>query len=378
MINYIEKYKELSSIFYPDIKEMAIPGSDIRIVNTKFVSDYTPEKFFNKNDFTIKENFSFSYPVFVPANRDSKNVILFLHGLNERKWEKYLAWGYTLSENTGSYVIMYPISFHINRSPVSWKEPRTMMNFLTEWRKKHGEANMSSVANIAISARLVEEPRRFMNSGYLTACDIINLIISIRTGKHPVIPKTNRLNIFGFSIGAYLAEILIMANPDNLFSDSKLFMFCGGSLFSAMNGTSRYIMDSMAAETISEYYLNDFENELEQKDSVMELIISGKIGKVFRSMIDFDRFKKFREKTLTKIKDRIMAVGLLKDAIIPPEGIIKTLNEDNGKMNANVEVMDFPYPYSHENPFPPVESIQYKQVDDCFKRLMEQASAFLA
>jgi len=377
MADYITKYKELSSIFNPDIEEITIPDSDIKIVNTPFVADYVSEEFFNKSDFTIKENSCFSYPVFVPGNRNSKNVILLLHGLNERKWEKYLVWGHTLSENTESYVILFPISFHINRSPASWSNPRIMLNFLTEWRKKHGEAIMSSVANIAISARLVEEPRRFMNSGYLTACDIINLIISIRTGKHPVIPKTNRLNIFGFSIGAYLAEILIMANPENLLSDSKLFMFCGGSVFSAMNGTSRYIMDSMAAETISRYYLNEFENEIKQNNPVMDRIISGVLGETFRSMIDFERFKNFREKTIEKIKDRIMAVALLKDAIIPPEGIIKTLNA-SGKINANVEVMDFPYPYSHENPFPPIENIQYKQIDNCFNRLMETASNFLA
>ncbi|MBP8960213.1 MAG: hypothetical protein KBG40_07280 [Bacteroidales bacterium] len=378
MADYVTKYKELSAIFNQDIKELTIPGSDIKIVNTQFVADYTSEDFFNKSDFAIKENSSFSYPVFIPGNRDSKNVILLLHGLNERKWEKYLVWGYTLSENTGSYVIMFPISFHINRSPASWSNPRIMLNFLTEWRKKHGEAIMSSVANIAISARLIEEPRRFMNSGYLTACDIINLITSIRTGEHPVIPKTNHINIFGFSIGAYLAEILIMANTDNLFSDSKLFMFCGGSVFSAMNGTSRYIMDSMATERISRYYLNDFENEIKQKNPLMERIISEKIGETFRSMIDFERFKNFREKTIDKIKDRIMAVGLLKDTIIPPEGIIKTLNTDSGRKNVNVEVMDFPFPYSHENPFPPIENIQYKQIDDFFKRLMESASNFLA
>ena len=44
----------------------------------------------------------------------------------------------------------------------------------------------------------------------------------------------------------FLAEIILMGNPDKLFSQSKLFMFCGGSVFSNMNGSSKLIMDSQA------------------------------------------------------------------------------------------------------------------------------------
>ena len=42
-------------------------------------------------DYQIAENFSFEYPVFLPAGaRRFENCILLLHGLNERSWSKYL------------------------------------------------------------------------------------------------------------------------------------------------------------------------------------------------------------------------------------------------------------------------------------------------
>jgi len=44
------------------------------------------------------------------------------------------------------------------------------------------------------------------------------------------------------SIGAFLSQVVLMANQKNLFSDSRLFMFCGGSIFRSMFGVSRSIM----------------------------------------------------------------------------------------------------------------------------------------
>ena len=93
---------------------------------------------------------------------------------------------------------------------------------------------MSSFANIALSNRLTEDPMRFFKSGYQTSSDIIKLLSCIKNGEHEVIPKTDNFNIFAYSIGAFLAEIIMMGNPGKLFTRSKLFIFCGGSVFSNM------------------------------------------------------------------------------------------------------------------------------------------------
>jgi hypothetical protein len=377
-MEYTKKYNELKSVFDPDQKENSISGSDIRIVNTLFSSDSVPNWFSSKNDISITENMTFSYPVFVPADSDSRKVILLLHGLNERSWVKYLVWAFTLARDTGSYVVLFPISFHINRSPVSWKDPRAMLPFLKERKRISSEINMSSFANIALSSRLTEDPTRFYKSGYQTACDIVKLMSMIRNGDHGLIPKGCKVNIFAYSIGAFLAEIILMGNPENLFSESRLFMFCGGSIFSNMHGTSKLIMDSLAYEKVFSYYMQDFEKEIAGKSPLTGLFRDSQIGMAFRSMIDLGRFRTFRENILKKLRDQTHSVALSKDTVIPADGIIKTLNIRSQKKRQTAEVWDFPYPYSHENPFPVFDMPLSTSVDQSFERLFKAAGAFLA
>ncbi len=157
---------------------------------------------------------------------------------------------------------------------------------------------MSSFANIAISNRLTEDPMRFFKSGYQTVEDIVKLASDIRKGEHAIIPRTRNINIFAYSIGAFLAEIIMMGNPDNIFSESKLFIFCGGSVFSNMKGASRFIMDRRAFDRVYNYYLYDFEKTLTGKSPLIDFLSSSQLGMAFRSMIDLGRLKTFRENIL--------------------------------------------------------------------------------
>src|ERR1700690_883407 len=131
-MEYTKTYNELKTIFSIDNETTLILGSDIKIQNILFKSDIAINEFSNKDDSLIAENNSFYYPVFTPRNRESNKVILLLHGLNERSWVKYLVWAYYLAQNTDSYIILFPISFHINRCPSSWKDPRAMIHFMKE------------------------------------------------------------------------------------------------------------------------------------------------------------------------------------------------------------------------------------------------------
>jgi hypothetical protein len=119
-MEYTKDFNMLRSVFDPEALEIKIPGSSVRIVSEKFTSDFDPNDFLKSDDSSISENISFSYPVFIPEDKTSRKAILLFHGLNERSWVKYLVWAYWLSELTGSYVVLFPISFHINRSPSSW------------------------------------------------------------------------------------------------------------------------------------------------------------------------------------------------------------------------------------------------------------------
>jgi hypothetical protein len=373
---YTKTFNELKTLFNASEKEIIIPESDVKIYNIGFRSDPPLNGFSNITDTQITENRDFLYPVFAPRNTETDKVILLLHGLNERSWLKYLVWAYYLAEHSGSYVILFPISFHINRSPEAWKDPRVMIPLMKNRNSSIGEINMSSFANIALSNRLTEDPLRFLKSGYQTTLDITKLFSIIRNGEHQIIPRSTNINIFAYSIGAFLAEIILMGNPDNLFSDSKLFIFSGGSVFSNMHGSSKLIMDSRAFDIVYSYYLNDFEKSLIGKSPLAEYLSSSQIGMAFRSMIDLGRFKTFRDSILKKLRDQIRTVSLLKDTVIPSKGVVATL----GRLNKRdiVKLWDFPYPYSHENPFPVLDLPLAKKVDYCFEKVFSEALSFLA
>jgi len=373
-MEYTETFNKLKIIFNSDKAEIIIPDSDVKIYNIGFRSDFPVDGFINVNDTHINENRSFSYPVFAPGRIKSDKVILLLHGLNERSWVKYLVWAYWLAEYTDSYVILFPISFHINRSPASWKDPRTMIPFMKKRNSSFGEINMSSFANIALSNRLTESPLRFFNSGYQTVTDITKLLLTIRNGQHPIIPGSSNFNVFAYSIGAFLAEIILMGNPENLFAGSKLFIFCGGSVFSNMQGSSKLIMDSQAFDRVYGYYLNDFENSLAGMGPFADILSSSPIGMAFRSMIDLERLKTFRENLFTKLRNQIRSITLKMDTVIPSAGVISTLNTNNRRVVA--EVWDFPYSYSHENPFPLFNTPLSNEVDRCFEHVFSEAKSF--
>ncbi len=48
-------------------------------------------------DSSIKDNAIFKYPVFT-CNDNTNGDIILLHGLNEKKWDKYIPWAYTLAK----------------------------------------------------------------------------------------------------------------------------------------------------------------------------------------------------------------------------------------------------------------------------------------
>jgi hypothetical protein len=373
-MEYTQTFNKLKSLFTPESHKISIPDSDIKIHNIGFRSDLETD-FMNEKDKLISENCSFSYPVFSPPDAASDRVILLLHGLNERSWVKYLAWADKLAELTDSYVILFPISFHINRSPASWKDPREMIQLLKDRNFSLGEIDMSSFANIAISNRLTEDPMRFLKSGYQTVEDIVKLASDIRNGVHPLVPKTNRINIFAYSIGAFLAEIIMIGNPDDIFASGKLFIFSGGSVFSNMKGASKLIMDRYAFDRVYNYYLNDFEKTLEGRSPLVSFLCSNPVGMAFRSMIDLGRFRAFRENRLKKLRDQIRTITTAKDAIIPAGGVVATLSLSNDR--ENVRVWDFPFSYSHETPFPVLNSPLSLKVDHWFEKVFAEAALFL-
>jgi pimeloyl-ACP methyl ester carboxylesterase len=322
-------------------------------------------------------NSNFTYPIFLPYGEKKYNrVIVLLHGLNERSWQKYMTWAAELAQSTQSAVILFPISYHMNRAPKQWGDPREMLPLLRDSKSQCEGLKNSSFANVALSERLKYEPLRFFSSGYQSADDLTMLIRLLNQGKIPFVRETPQIDFFAYSIGAFLSQILFIANPNGVISNSRLFMFGGGAFFNSMNGVSKLIMDEQAFTKIFRYYNDDFEKEA-QKDTILgKFLQENSLAMAFRSMLNIDRLKDFRNDMLAMLKDQIYAIAPLKDSVIPPTGISSFFRSISSK---NIEMVDFAYPYSHEQPFPingkPALSAA---VDGGFNHVFKRAANFLA
>jgi hypothetical protein len=320
----------------------------------------------------IEENKNFNYIIFAPKRQEKhKEAILLLHGLNERSWEKYLTWAEYLAENTGKAVILFPIAFHMNRTPTSWHQPRAILPWAVKRKESIENLCNSSFANAALSSRISGNPLRFYASGKETVYNIWQLTHEIKNGNHPLFSEDTSVNIFAYSIGALVSQVTLLANPENLFAESKLFMFCGGSIFSEMNGNSRDIMDQEAFSKLQQYFQHDFLNPeklpSECKDDFLE--------QAFKSMINPSMMREYRENFFHKACTRIRAISLKKDIVMPTQGIINAL----GKKCADVVLkeLDFPFDYSHQIPFPSNNKTAPSLVDNTFRDLFGRVASFL-
>jgi pimeloyl-ACP methyl ester carboxylesterase len=268
-MDYTFQYQQLSQLFSLGKENIKIPETNFRIRNLEFKSNFKMHENkadghsaeYSYEDAQISENWNFKYPVFVPSENKNSRAIILLHGLNERDWTKYLPWAKYLAEKTGRSIILFQLAFHINRGKKEWSDPR-QMNDLVNTRKNCNENIVQlSFANAALSNRLSEDPMRFYRAGLQSAHDLLSLISQIKNGEHPLFEKNTHINFIGYSIGAFLTQILFMANPNHILKESKNFLFCGGTTFNHMYGTSKLIMDNLAYEDLNDFYLNQFEKK---------------------------------------------------------------------------------------------------------------------
>jgi len=389
-MNYTDLHSMLRQHFDLGVFVNNIPESNVRIRKFEFTSPYNfldpsfmqPDMhFLHEREFydpTVTENTCFRYPVFLPDARPQfDQAIIILHGLNERNWNKYLSWGYTLAELTGKAVILFPISFHINRAPKDWSNPRKLNELLVARKSIFPNIRMSTHVNLTLSSRLTQFPERFFLSGYQSARDLSQLVSHIHGGSHPLFRKGTQIDFFAYSIGVFLAQCIMISNENPILERSKFFLFCGGALFSQMYGVSRFIMDNKAHERLQHYYIHEIEKEIEKSRKITDILNLTALGNAFRSMILPDRFRKLRETMLRQYHKNIQAIALEDDTVIPALETAETLGGECGRIPENVSILKFPFPHFHENPFP-VRIPEFREaIDRYFSQVFLKAASFL-
>lgn len=397
MINLAERTNKLNKLFSFE-KENLVDDSKIEMIPFHFSEKLGSENtdslqigmpstdFCSDNETKIIENREFDFVIFKPTcktvpdaqeakKEEFKECILLLHGLNERSWEKYLTWAEDLAINCNRPVVLFPMAFHMNRTPASWCAPRIMMPWSAKRRVLFAGVNNSTFCNVALSSRLSLCPQRFYVSGRESVYNIAQLARDIRDGKilnggQKIFSQDCRIDFFAYSIGALLAQTILISNPDSNFSDSKLCTFCGGSIFKDMDGNSKDIVDSEAFEKIRNYYCTEFIKTC-----------GDFIHDAYKSLITPECLKQERESFFTKARSRIKMLTLKKDKVIPTFGALDAVGINNINL---VEEMDFPFDYSHQIPFPAPHSASLKMkellpdtVYTSFRRVFDAAEKFL-
>lgn len=387
MIDYREEYNSMKSQIRKEQVPFQFDGTMVDYSTIDFVSLFRldNESGYESVDPNIKrllstdipENNHFFVPVMSPHGvKSSSKAILFFHGLNERSWDKYLVWARQLVERTHKPVVMFPIAFHMNRSPKGWGDPHAMANIASQRRSLHKNDN-ASFANAALSTRLESNPQQMFISGTQSYFDIVRFVEQMRSGENQLFAKDVKFDIFSYSIGAFLSEIILINNPKNLFSDSRLFMFCGGATFDCMDGISKFILDKLAFLKLAK--MRRSRNLKRLHKSLLNLGVDGinDMWMGLQAMIQSRKGRKYRELRLKALENRIYAVALLQDKVIPAQSVIETLQGKNKEIKTHVDVIDFPYKYTHEQPFPTNDSSVCESVNLCFQTVFDRASVFL-
>ncbi len=343
--------------------------------------DYEPDviqEMLNKKDAQILENINFRYHLMMPNSiKKAKEVVLMFHGFNEKHWAKYMPWAKYIADKTGKSILFFPIAFHMNRAPAAWSDKREMYTISEKRKERHPDVINSSLSNVAISTRLHNKPQRFIWSGLQTYYDTIDLIEYIKTGKHPAIEADADIDIVSYSIGTFLAQVLMMTNENGYFSNSKLVSFCGGAVFNRLSPVSKFILDSEANVSLYSYVVEHLESHM-KRDEVLRHYLNGKLleGKNFRSMLNYRTLTQYRENIYKSISNRIYAITLSQDSVVPAYEVINTLQGISRDIPIKVDILEYPYKYKHEDPFPAIESIK-TEVTQQFEKTFDLVCNFL-
>ncbi|NOS84060.1 MAG: hypothetical protein HOP31_02870 [Ignavibacteria bacterium] len=406
---YLELYNLLKQKFASAEREINIPELEIKITREKFFSKGAAvlpgrksyhcarhDKSFDGEstyeglpeteersillvqDSEILCNEEFDYIIInKAAPAETKDAIILFHGLNEKKWDKYLPWAYRLLKNTGKPVILFPLAFHMDRAPKEWTRP-AQMNAAAKERAHTDLLNShTSFVNAAISSRLEANPQRFFWSGLQSYIDVTTFLHELNQGRVTGFAKGTTADVFGYSIGAYFGLILIMAGAGGLTESSKLFAFCGGATLDRMYPISKYILDAHAASALGSYYLELLNNNFKSTPRLDHYLSSEHPEEgYFKSMLLYHHYKELRESRISGAARRIRAVTLKQDSVVPPVEVMNTLQGEMRDIKITVDIEDFPYPYSHVNPFSLAEK-HSAETENAFVKIMDKASEFL-
>ena len=193
-------------------------------------------QFLLEEDRGEESNIKFNYPIIQTKGSDGEKPIIIGHGLNEGDYSKLIPWALELARRLKRPIIIFPLTFHLNRRP-SWWVKRAVVSY-----RKRRHIPYSTPMNAVISERLDLHPERIFLGALQSFWDVVEFLKSI-----------GGADFLGYSLGGFLfLSLLLEGVPEG----SKLVLFCSGSRFEDSRPQSPLIMDQAAAEKVKDFYRN--------------------------------------------------------------------------------------------------------------------------
>lgn len=299
-------------------------------------------------DSRIPENIDFRYPLLrEPAARGElirrDRVTVLLHGLNERSFTKYLPWAYQLMRQTSAPVLLFPLTFHVNRVSPSWARQQQEI-----YERRSGDpANDGSTRfNAVISDRLERRPERFFWGTVQSYSDLVDLARTIRADGHPHFTRDARIDLLGYSAGGYLSMLLLLADEENLFAESRAVVFGSGVAMRDLNLSSPLILDAAAEDAMMKAYVKNIERFAGPR--MTHWFEAHGVGRWFRAFSGVRPDAAAVERRVGEIAPRLLGICNVNDMVMPLGAALNTLQgvrRDNGVRVVELELG------AHESPF---------------------------
>lgn len=295
------------------------------------------------------DNIAFAHPLVLPRHGvPFQRAVIILHGLNESEYRKFFPWACTLA-SAGLPVILFPITFLVNRRPGRWMR-RAATEECLQARQSIPGNTVATRFNTVLSSRLDQHPERLFLGGWQSYFDLLDLVSSLYKGTFTVdgqaadarVPSQpfamgTGVDFLAYSIGGYLTLGLLMGQGDSpSLARSRAVLFCTAAPIAqddpALNANplSPFILDGRATERLWGFYHSD----------EAEPFLANPEGYWCRAI--FRAEQAILAPPLRHIRSRVLTIGNAADRVVPAAGMAVTL----GPLDHILTLGAHEYPFS--------------------------------